>query len=127
MNKRQKYIVATIVFLLLLAIAGKLLLAYMLPQYNFSLYWVVPLFFICLYGVTFAFVLKPTGKFLQSFMAFKTIKLIASLFAMLVSAFVFRSQAANLLVTFLIYYLIMMVPETLYGTFMRKIVMEDNK
>ncbi|MBR2302111.1 MAG: hypothetical protein IKA41_09230 [Bacteroidaceae bacterium] len=127
MNKRQKYIFATMAFLLLMAFAGKMLLVYIFPQYNFSLYWVVPLFFICLYGTTFTIVLKHTSNFLQSFMAFKTIKLIASLFTMLISAFAFRSQAANLLVTFLIYYLVMMIPETLYSAFVRKMVMEDNK
>ena len=53
-------------------------------------------------------------------MLFKTIKLISSLAVMLLLAFFCREQAANLLVTFLIYYLIMMLPETLYGTYIRK-------
>lgn len=123
MGKVKMYISAIYIMLLSMAAAGKLLLIYLLPQYDYPLYWVVPGFFLLFYAVALSFVLKPAlpaKKFLEAFMLFKTIKLISSLAVMLLLAFFCREQAANLLVTFLIYYLIMMLPETLYGTYIRK-------
>ena len=123
MGKVKMYISAIYIMLLSMAAAGKLLLIYLLPQYDYPLYWVVPGFFLLFYAVALSFVLKPSlpaKKFLEAFMLFKTIKLISSLAVMLLLAFFCREQAANLLVTFLIYYLIMMLPETLYGTYIRK-------
>lgn len=123
MNKEQKYISAIYIMLLFMAAAGKLSLIYLMPQYDYTLYWIVPGFFLLFYAVALSFVLKPTlpaKKFLEAFMLFKTIKLMASLAVMLMLAFLCRGQAANLLVTFLVYYLIMMLPETLYGTYIRK-------
>lgn len=123
MNKVKMYISAIYIMLLSMAAAGKLLLIYLLPQYDYPLYWVVPGFFLLFYAVALSYVLKPSlpaKKFLEAFMLFKTIKLISSLAVMLLLAFFCREQAANLLVTFLIYYLIMMLPETLYGTYIRK-------
>ena len=123
MGKVKMYISAIYIMLLSMAAAGKLLLIYLLPQYDYPLYWVVPGFFLLFYAVALSFVLKPSlpaKKFLEVFMLFKTIKLISSLAVMLLLAFFCREQAANLLVTFLIYYLIMMLPETLYGTYIRK-------
>lgn len=117
------YISAIYIMLLSMAAAGKLLLIYLLPQYDYPLYWVVPGFFLLFYAVALSYVLKPSlpaKKFLEAFMLFKTIKLISSLAVMLLLAFFCREKAANLLVTFLIYYLIMMLPETLYGTYIRK-------
>lgn len=123
MGKVKMYISAIYIMLLSMAAAGKLLLIYLLPQYDYPLYWVVPGFFLLFYAVALSYVLKPSlpaKKFLEAFMLFKTIKLISSLAVMLLLAFFCREQAANLLVTFLIYYLIMMLPETLYGTYIRK-------
>jgi hypothetical protein len=123
MGKVKMYISAIYIMLLSMATAGKLLLIYLLPQYDYPLYWVVPGFFLLFYAVALSYVLKPSlpaKKFLEAFMLFKTIKLISSLAVMLLLAFFCREQAANLLVTFLIYYLIMMLPETLYGTYIRK-------
>ena len=123
MGKVKMYISAIYIMLLSMAAAGKLLLIYLLPQYDYPLYWVVPGFFLLFYAVALSYVLKPSlpaKKFLEAFMLFKTIKLRSSLAVMLLLAFFCREQAANLLVTFLIYYLIMMLPETLYGTYIRK-------
>ena len=58
--------------------------------------------------------------FLSRFSAYKTAKLLLSMAAMLLSAFVFRDDAKQLLIAFLVYYLLMMLPETLYAMYMRK-------
>ncbi len=123
MKKAAIYIFIVYISLLLLAMGGKAILHAMLPQYDYPLYWAVAALFFVLYGVAYI-VLSPqavtTKKFYERFLVFKTLKLIMSLAAMLILVFIFREQAHNLLITFLIYYLVMMIPETLYSVYVKK-------
>lgn len=113
------------IFLLVLAIATILICVqnFVLPQYNTVSMYIVPCFFVALYFVAFIFVLNSNltmQLFVRRFIVFKTVKSMLTLAAMLISAYVCRDEAKQLLVSFLAYYLLMLLPETLYAVYMKK-------
>ncbi|MBR6648670.1 MAG: hypothetical protein IKL29_04755 [Bacteroidaceae bacterium] len=112
-------------FLLVLIVAGALVLVHYLvfPQYITSAMWIVPAYYVLLYFVAFTFVLVSDLSMrllLQRLMVFKTVKLLVTMAAMLLSVYIFSDEAKSLLIAFLVYYLLMMIPETLYTIYMKK-------
>lgn len=112
-------------FLLVLIVAGALVLMHYLvfPQYITPAMWIVPAYYVLLYFVAFTFVLVSDLSMrllLQRLMVFKTVKLLVTMAAMLLSVYIFSDEAKSLLIAFLVYYLLMMIPETLYTIYMKK-------
>lgn len=112
-------------FLLVLIVAGALVLVHYLvfPQYVTPAMWIVPAYYVLLYFVAFTFVLVSDLSMrllLQRLMVFKTVKLLVTMAAMLLSVYIFSDEAKSLLIAFLVYYLLMMIPETLYTIYMKK-------
>lgn len=112
-------------FLLVLIVAGALVLVHYLvfPQYITPVMWIVPAYYVLLYFVAFTFVLVSDLSMrllLQRLMVFKTVKLLVTMAAMLLSVYIFSDEAKSLLIAFLVYYLLMMIPETLYTIYMKK-------
>lgn len=112
-------------FLLVLIVAGALVLVHYLvfPQYVTPAMWIVPAYYVLLYFVAFTFVLVSDLSMrllLQRLMVFKTVKLLVTMAAMLLSVYLFSDEAKSLLIAFLVYYLLMMIPETLYTIYMKK-------
>lgn len=112
-------------FLLVLIVAGALVLVHYLvfPQYITPAMWIVPAYYVLLYFVAFTFVLVSDLSMrllLQRLMVFKTVKLLVTMAAMLLSVYIFSDEAKSLLIAFLVYYLLMMIPETLYTIYMKK-------
>ena len=119
MNISQGLLVLAVVIVAILSA----LQYFVFPQYCTASMCVIPLFFLVVYSVAFTLVLVPgipMKAFLSRFSAYKTAKLLLSMAVMLLSAFVFRDDAKQLLIAFLVYYLLMMLPETLYAMYMRK-------
>ena len=119
MNISQRLLVLAVVIVAILSA----LQYFVFPQYCTASMCIIPLFFLVVYSVAFTLVLVPgipMKAFLSRFSAYKTAKLLLSMAAMLLSAFVFRDDAKQLLIAFLVYYLLMMLPETLYAMYMRK-------
>lgn len=112
-------------FLLVLIVADALVLVHYLvfPQYITPAMWIVPAYYVLLYFVAFTFVLVSDLSMrllLQRLMVFKTVKLLVTMAAMLLSVYIFSDEAKSLLIAFLVYYLLMMIPETLYTIYMKK-------
>lgn len=112
-------------FLMVLIVAGALVLVHYLvfPQYITPAMWIVPAYYVLLYFVAFTFVLVSDLSMrllLQRLMVFKTVKLLVTMAAMLLSVYIFSDEAKSLLIAFLVYYLLMMIPETLYTIYMKK-------
>lgn len=119
MNISQRLLLLAAVIVAMLAAVQY----FVFPQYCTLSMCIIPLFFLVLYFVAFKFVLVPgipMKVFLNRLSVYKTVKLLLSMAVMLLSAFLFRGDARQLLVAFLVYYLIMMLPETLYAMYMRK-------
>ena len=119
MNISQRLLVLAVVIVAILSA----LQYFVFPQYCTASMCIIPLFFLVVYSVAFTLVLVPgipMKAFLSRFSAYKTAKLLLSMAVMLLSAFVFRDDAKQLLIAFLVYYLLMMLPETLYAMYMRK-------
>ena len=121
MNK-TKIILCLGALLLLMAIAGELLLGVIFSGYVGKAHLVVPPFFFVLYAVSIAVAAKPADakQFVKQYMAFKTMKLMTLLTAMLAFGFLFREQAKGVLVNFLIYSLVMIVVENAFVLYNKK-------
>ena len=118
-NISQRLLIFTVVIVAILAALQYVVF----PQYCTASMCIIPLFFLVLYFVSFTYFLVPgiTMKvFLSRFSVYKTAKLLLSMAVMLMSAFIFRSDAKQLLIAFLAYYLLLMLPETFYAMYMRK-------
>lgn len=119
MNISQRLMVLVVVIVAILAALQYIVF----PQYCTASMCIIPLFFLVLYFVSFTYFLVPgiTMKvFLSRFSVYKTAKLLLSMAVMLMSAFVFRSDAKQLLIAFFAYYLLLMLPEIFYAMYMRK-------
>lgn len=121
MNK-TKIILCLGAMLLLMAIAGELLLRVILPDYVGKAHLVAPPFFFVFYALAIVVAAKPVDakQFVKQYMAFKTVKLMSLLTAMLAFGFLFREQAKGVLVNFLIYSLVMLVAENAFVIYNKK-------
>lgn len=84
-----------------------------------SRFWIVPLYFWILYSVA---ILLFNGKANQanSFMLFKGTKMLATLVVIFASAFVMRSHTVELILYFLVYYIVLLVAESSFLLYMKK-------
>ena len=118
-NISQRLLVLTVAIVVILVA----LQYFVFPQYSTMSMWIIPAFFLVLYSVAFTCVLVPQlsmKAFLSRFSIYKTVKLLLTMAAMLSSAFIFKNDTKQLLIAFLLYYLLLMFPETLYAMYMRK-------
>ena len=123
MSKTLKVYIALLSIVLFLSVCGKLLIRCFWQEYDCNEYWIVPSFFAGFYFVAFASLFGKSvdaRKFITGYLAFKGVKLLTVLFTMLVTAFLFRDEAEVLLVAFPVFYLLMMVPETMYVMYIKK-------
>ena len=74
------------------------------------------------YALAIVVAAKPVDakQFVKQYMAFKTVKLMSLLTAMLAFGFLFREQAKGVLVNFLIYSLVMLVAENAFVIYNKK-------
>ncbi|MBR2637529.1 MAG: hypothetical protein IKD40_01620 [Bacteroidaceae bacterium] len=108
---------------LLISLLGSIMFIYLFPQYGCKEHWIVPTLFILFYFITFYFVLPPdigSKQAIKNMMLFRLMKLMLLPLSIIIAAFVFRESAKELLVAFLAYYLLMIIPETLYILYLKK-------
>ena len=84
-----------------------------------SVFWVAPLYFWVFYVVSLM-LLKGTDKLANLFMLFKGVKMVVTLMLMFVLAFVFRSHTVELIIYFLVYYMLMLVVESSFLLYIKK-------
>lgn len=77
------------------------------------LFWVVPAYFLFFYILVIAF-LKNTDKLANVFMLLKGVKIFVTLVFMFALVFVFRQHATELIIYFLVYYMLLLVAESAF-------------
>lgn len=104
------------------AVAGHFILAYAYSSYNMLEFLIVPFFFWSLYIVAISFVKLPidNSTLAKSFMAFKTIKMLVSLVALAVVAFVLCEHVVWIMLYFLAFSLVMLVAESAFMVLTKK-------
>lgn len=105
-----------LLYVLFLSVLNDLLVAFFLPQYNISSTWIIPVFFSVFYTFAIFFVYKYKGRTSTNvIMIFKTVKLIASLAFLLVGVSVYDTEVKPFLITFLAYFMLMLLPEVYFS------------
>jgi hypothetical protein len=64
--------------------------------------------------------------FFKRFMLFRVLKILLLIAAMIVVVMVFKHRAKELLIAFLLFYMTMLVPETIYTIYLKKRVNKAN-
>lgn len=84
-----------------------------------SLFWVAPFYFWMFYTV--ALLLFRNGRrLLNGFMLFKGMKMFLTMLFMVVLAFIFRSHTTELIIYFLVYYMFLLIAESLFLLYIKK-------
>lgn len=120
-NKKKTILLFTLL-MILLAAAGEVMIAYLFPAYTSRTHLVVPLYFWVFYTVS-VYALPErldSGLLAKNLVWLKSLKMVVSLFALLVMALVFRDNAKGVIVDFLVFYLLLIVPESAYIMYIRK-------
>lgn len=111
MNK-IKYISVITAAMILLTIVVRFVASMFLTTVS-PLFWVVPAYFLLFYILVIAF-LKNTDKLANTFMLLKGVKIFVTLVLLFALVFVFRQHAAELLIYFLVYYMLLLVAESAF-------------
>ncbi len=109
-------------YVCLLALADSLLVGTFLPQFDSVARFAVPLYFWLLYATVVLLLKKglDSDTVAKYFMFFKGAKMLLTMIVMLVAAFIFRDSAKEIIVTFFVYYVALLLPESIYVARMRK-------
>ena len=120
-NKKKTILLFTLL-MILLATAGEVMIAYLFPAYKSRTHLVVPLYFWVFYTVSIYALPErlDSGLLAKNLVWLKSLKMVVSLFALLVMALVFRDNAKGVIVDFLFFYLLLIVPESAYIMYIRK-------
>ena len=115
MNKLKQISIFTAV-ILALAVVEELLVSKFFPAYFMGAQLYVPLYFWLFYTIVIAAVNSSAtnAAFAKFFMAVKGIKIILSLIVLFALSFIFRAQAAGIIMTFLVYYSLETLIESVY-------------
>lgn len=122
MINKKKTILLFALLMILLAAAGEVMIAYLFPAYTSRTHLVVPLYFWVFYTVS-VYALPErldSGLLAKNLVWLKSLKMVVSLFALLVMALLFRDNAKGVIVDFLVFYLLLIVPESAYIMYIRK-------
>ena len=122
MGNKIKSALIVVAIVLVLAFVAEFFMSACFPEYLFNGHLVVPVYFGLFYLVTLLLMpSKMSGKeFFKFFIGFKAVKIFLSMSFIVVLAFVWREQVLALVFNFLVYYLLMLVPECLYGVYCKK-------
>lgn len=121
MNKGN-LIMAITVTAVLLAAVGEGFVYCFAPGYNSAARFIIPFYFWALYTLYVLVAGLPAGSssFARRFMAFKSAKMVLSLFAALGLSFAFKECAAEVVVNFFAYYILLLVPESAVAIYIKK-------
>lgn len=117
MHKRNYLIILTLLTLVA-GVGGALILQYALPQYYFSSYPFIPLYFY-VFGFIFIYLFEHVRKNIQNktlllYASLRMMKLMVSIVALVIAGYVVPSQITEFLFTFIAFYLIYLIFETLF-------------
>ena len=108
--------------LLVLALLLEWVLPMVFPQHSSWAHIPVPLYFGLFYSLAVVFVGQPANQALlaKRFMLLKGVKILLSLFLLLAVVFVAHAQAKVVVISFLFYYIVMLLPESIYLMHLKK-------
>jgi hypothetical protein len=114
---KRNLIVGLIALTLLCFIVGFLILHYLFPKNYFKLYPLIPIYFFLITLLEIEIIAKYKEKefatIANKYMQLKAIKLFISLTVLLLYCFIVAEQILAFLVTFLLFYIIYLVAETI--------------
>lgn len=113
-----KNIFALSAVILFFTIVVELVASIFLPSMS-QVFWVAPLYFWVLYAVA-ALIFKNVGNMLHHFLLFKGVKMFITMVVIFVLAFLLRSHTKELIIYFLIYYMLFLVVESVFVLYIRK-------
>ena len=121
MSRGKMFLIVSAIILLIFAVAETILCC-CFPSYLFKGHLAVPLFFWLFYVGVICFVNKdmPDIQKLRFFIGVKAVKMFVSLVFVALLAFVLREQLLAIVFNFLLYYLLLLVPESICGMSLKK-------
>ena len=125
MIDKKKTMMLFTCLLVLMMLAGEAIMMLFFPSCTSKGYLVIPGYFWLLYMV--AIYLVPSdmdGKAIAKYMmVFKGAKMIVSLFVLLALSMLLRPQALSVISHYVVYYTLLMIPESMYLMSMKKRVL----
>ncbi|MBQ8543251.1 MAG: hypothetical protein IJ436_07250 [Bacteroidaceae bacterium] len=113
-------VVTSIIFFMV--VIGELFISNCFPQYTFKGHLAIPLYFWLLYLLAAMFVQAPMTavEYTKFLIGFKALKMFVSMVFITALAFFMREQVVAIVFNFIIYYLLLLVPECLYSIYIKK-------
>lgn len=109
-------------YICLLILLSRLLAGIFLPQYEPLVGYAVAAYFWLLYAAVIMALGNAPGvdTVAKYLMFFKGAKMLLTMVAMLVSAFILRDNAKEIIITFFVYYIALLLPESIYAAKLKK-------
>lgn len=117
---KTSIVITAIIFLLVLV--GEVLMAAVFPQYVFKGHLFVPLYLWLFYLLAAFFVHRPMSavEFTKMLIGVKAVKMFVSMLFITVLAFFMREHVVAIVFNFIVYYLLLLVPECIYCIYVKK-------
>lgn len=117
-TQKRNYLIILTLLTLVAGVGGALILHYMLPQYYFASYPVIPIYFF-VFGFLIIYLFERVRRNIQHktlflYMSIRMMKLMVSIILLVIIGFVVPSQIKEFLFTFIVFYLIYLAFETLF-------------
>lgn len=122
MSRFLKISLAVTVIIFLLTLVGEVFMATVFPQYAFRGHLFVPLYFWIFYLVAAFFAHRPMTAmdYTKFLIGFKAVKMFVSMVFITALAFFMRQYVVAIVFNFIVYYLLLLVPECAYAIYAKK-------
>ncbi|NDV82700.1 hypothetical protein [Bacteroides sp. 51] len=116
--QKRNYLIILTALTLVAGIGGALILQYALPQYYFSSYPFIPIYFY-VFGFIFIYLFERVRRNIQNktlllYASLRMMKLMVSIIILVIAGYVVPDQIKEFLFTFIAFYLIYLIFETLF-------------
>lgn len=122
MSRFLKISFAVTAVIFLLTLVGEVFMATVFPQYAFRGHLFVPLYFWLFYLVAAFFAHRPMTavEFTKFLIGFKAVKMFVTMLFITALAFFMRQYVVAIVFNFIVYYLLLLVPECAYSIYAKK-------
>lgn len=122
MSRLLKTVLSITAIVLVIVLVGEVVMATAFPQYTFKGHLFVPLYFWLFYILASFFVHRPMTalEFTKLLIGFKAVKIFVSMLFITALAFFMRQYVVAIIFNFIIYYLLLLVPECAYCISVKK-------
>lgn len=122
MKRFLKFASAMTAILFFMVLVGEVFIVTLFPQYTFKGHLIVPLYFWLFYLISSFFVHLPMTavEYTKFLIGFKAVKMFVSMLFITVLAFLMRDIVVAIVFNFIVYYLLLLVPECIYSMYLKK-------